>query len=153
MENLAGMIRKAGKVQRTSEFLCPYIKDFYVSITYASKMILTTISDASREVSFNTRTKEREERLNDDKLRNEYVDQIIRDWRGLTPRKLKKLVLSVECSDEDIDKEINFSKDVAIALMEVSTDFEAWIIDTAINTENFTEIEKVKNEEFENLEE
>ena len=146
------MIKKAGKAQRTVEFLCPYTKEFYVDITWASKVILMTIRDASVEVFFNTKTRDREERLNDDKLRNEYVDQIIRGWRGLTPRKLKKLIPGFTCEDADLDNDIPFEKEIALVLMEYSIDFESWIIDTATLTENYTVIEEKKNKEYENLE-
>ena len=152
MENLVGMIKKAGKAQRTVEFLCPYTKEFYVDITWASKVILMTIRDASVEVFFNTKTRDREERLNDDKLRNEYVDQIVRGWRGLTPRELKKLLPGFTCEEENLDDDVPFEREIALVLMEYSVDFESWIIDTATLTENYTTVEEKKNKEFENLE-
>jgi hypothetical protein len=148
-KKLAGMIRKAGKIQRTAEFECPYAKGFFVEITYASRMVLQEIRDASQEIGYNTR--EREERLNEDKLNNEYVDKIIQGWRGLTPKKLAKIIPGVDYDENNADTEIKFSRDVALALLETSLDFNAWVVDTAGETENFSEINQKKDEEYENL--
>lgn len=152
MENLAGMIRKAGKTQRTSEFLCPYLDEVFISLTYVNKVVLLIIRDASLDIRFNKVTKEREEGINEDKLRVEYVNQVIRGWRGMTARKLKKLIPGLDCAEEDLDKDVAFDRDTALALLEGSVDFEGWIINTATQTENYVEIEEKKNTEFENLE-
>ena len=146
-KKLVGMIEKAGKVQRTIEFEYPFIEKFFVNVTYANKMILITIRDASKEVK-----RDGEIRFNEPKLRREYVTQIVRGWRGLTARKLQKLIVGLECEEADLDKEISFSKEVAEAIMGVSIDFEDWVIKTATNAEKYTKIEEEKNKEFENLE-
>lgn len=141
------MIRKAGKAQRTIEFPYPFIDEFFVNVTYANKMILMTIRDVSKEVK-----RDGEERFNEPRLRKEYVNQIIRGWRGLTTRKLQRLIVGLECAEEDLDKDIPFTKEVAEEIMAVSVNFEEWIIKTATNTDNYTKIEEEKNKEFENLE-
>lgn len=150
-KDFASLIRQAGKAKRTGEFKCPYIKDFFVEITYASKMILNQIRDVAKEISGNPRTGQREERLNEDKLRNEYARQIIRSWRGLTPEKLVNMLPGVEYSEEDKDKDITFSADTAIAMLEVSLEFEAWIIDIATEVSNFKHVAEEQEKEEENL--
>jgi hypothetical protein len=154
MENqkdFAGLIRKAGKAQRTDEFSCPYIKDFKVEIAYASKFVLNQIREVAREIHGNPRTGQKEERLNEDKLRDEYARQIIRGWSGLTPAKLQDILPGVEYGEADRNRQIEFSQDVAVALLEASLEFEAWVIDIATEVQNFKHVAERQEELEENL--
>jgi len=150
-KDFAGLIRKAGKAQRTSEFSCPYIKDFKVEIAYASKFVLNQIREVAREIHGNPRTGQKEERINEDKLRDEYARQIIREWKGLTPSKLADILPGVEFKDEDGARPIEFSHDVAVALLEASLEFEAWVIDIATEVKNFKHVAERQEELEENL--
>lgn len=152
VKELSGWIRKAGKTQRVLEFQCPYIQDFYVDIAYANKFVLNQIREVAREVSTNLRTGQREERINDDKFRQEYSRHIIRGWRGLTFSKLSKIIPGIELKDkEDLNKEIPFSQEIALALLEVSIELESWVVDIAIGVENYSNIAERKEKEYENL--
>ena len=150
-KKIVDSIQKAGKVKSTIEFSCPYIKEFFVSITYANRMVLQEIRDASREVRFDPRTRERQEELNEDKLREQYASRLIKSWRGLTPRKLQKLLPGLITEDKDLDNEIPYTKDVGIALFESSLEFTAWVDCFATTVENYTSVEKKQEEELENL--
>lgn len=152
-KNLINAINKAGKAKSTVEFSCPYIRDFYVRITYANAMILQEIRDASREVRFDPRTRERQEELNEDKLREQYATKLISGWRGLTARKLKKLLPELTVADEELDRDISYEKELTIAILEGSLEFSAWVDSVATSIENFTAVEKKQEEELENLEE
>lgn len=150
-KDFASLIRKAGKAQRTGEFSCPYIKEFFVEIAYASKFVLNQIREVAREIHGNPRTGAKEERLNEDKLRNEYARQIIRDWRGLTPEKLPDILPGLEYSDAEKVKDIPFTHDIALALLEASLEFEAWIIDIATEVQNFKHVAEEQEKIEENL--
>jgi hypothetical protein len=158
MGNVAEWIRKAGREQRIVEFKCPLTKDaeFFVKISYASKFILNQIRDASKESSMNYRTRTSEEHLNDDKMRREYARQIIRDWRGLTGAVVRQIVpgskLLVEGSGIGKDTDlVPYDIETAISLLEVSIEFENWVLDTATNIENFSQISEQKEKEYSNL--
>ena len=150
-KDFAGLIRKAGKAQRSGEFSCPYIKDFKVEIAYASKFVLNQIREVAREIHGNPRTGQKEERMNEDKLRDEYARQIIRGWRGLTPTKLQDILPGVEFSDDDGGRDIEFGHDVAVALLEASLEFEAWVIDIATEVKNFKHVAERQERLEENL--
>jgi len=153
-EDLAGWIRKAGKRERVVELQYPYagLNDVFVSIGYASKFILQQIREAAKEFYMNPRTRQQEERLNDEKLKKEYAAFIIKGWRGMTVERLRKLVPTLEV-DAAVDPttEVPYSQDVALSIMEVSMDFETWIIDSAQNVENFARVAEAKKEQYENL--
>ena len=150
--DLAEWIRKAGKSQRVVEFQYPYLPGLFISIAHASKFILQQIREIAKESFINPRTREQEDRFNDEKLRSEYCRHIINGWRGLTIATMKKIVpgLSVEGGSDD-STEIPFSHDVAMAIMEVSIEFENWVLASAMDTGNFTRVDEKKKEEFENL--
>jgi len=150
--DLSELVRKAGKDKRIIEFQCPYIPKFYVKIAFASKFVLGQIREISKEIFYDARTRVREEKLNDDKLRREYAKQIVIDWRGLTVDSLKKILPSLEVEkDVDVSKEILYSAELTIAMLEVSLEFESWILDIASNVENFVAIAEQKEKEKENL--
>ena len=155
MVNLAEWIRKAGKEQRVVEFQYPFVPDFYVKVAYASKSILSQIREASKEFVSDLRTRVKEERLNDEKLRREYAMRVIKDWRGLTGAKLPKvvpgIVLQFEGGEVKADADIPYSVDIAVALLEVSIEFENWVLDMATNIENYSKIAEAKEVEYKNL--
>jgi len=150
-QSLGSLIRKAGKAQRTLEFKCPYVPDFFVNLTYTSKFVLNQLREISREVHTNLRTREKEERLNDDKLRKAYAQMIIRGWRGLTAKKLLYLLPDLEVAKEDLEKDIVYTQEICVAILESSLEFEAWVIDVAMDLTNFQPVAELKEKEYENL--
>ena len=51
-KDLVGMIRKAGTQQRTLSFKCPYVNDFFVNITFASKIILGQMREVCLKIEY-----------------------------------------------------------------------------------------------------
>lgn len=150
-KDFVALIKKAGKAQRSSEFLCPYIEDFFVEIAYASKFVLNQIREVSKEIHGNPRTGQREERLNDSKLRKEYAHHIIKDWKNLTPEKLNEILPGIDYPKADKNKAIPFDQEIAVALLESSLEFESWIIDIATEVKNFKYIAEKQEKIEENL--
>jgi len=59
-------------------------------------------------------------------------------------------------TDADLQKviekvEVPYSIELTTAMLEVSTEFENWVLFTATDFKNFSRIEEQKKEEFENL--
>ena len=150
-ETFDHMIRRAGKAQRTVEFQCPYVEDFFVKITFASKFNINQLRESSREVSVNSRTREREERTNEGKLRKEYARIIVHGWRGLTGRKLEKLLPGFNVPTEMLESDIPYNVPNTVALLEASMEFETWVLNTAMDLENYKAVDREKSKEFENL--
>jgi hypothetical protein len=89
--------------------------------------------------------------LNEDKLREQYATKLISGWRGLTPRKLQKILPGLTVADEEMDNDVPYTKEIAIALLDSSLEFTAWVDSIATTVENFTAVEKKQEEELENL--
>lgn len=153
---LAEQIKKAGRAQRVIEFQCPYIPECFVSLVFANRFVLNQIREEAREVFTNPRTRLQEERFNDVKLREAYARQIVQDWKGLTYGKLQKLIPGLEIKDEngkavDMNTEVPFSTEIAVALLSESIEFENWVVEIASNVDNYSRIAEQKKKETENL--
>lgn len=175
---LAEFIKKAGKTQRVIEFECPFVEDFHVQIAYANKFTMNQIYDAARETKVDYRTQVPNDRLNREKLRAAYAEQLTLGWKGLTVAKLQEIIpgLRVDLTREKMLKlfskltpEITAAKDdaalqkviekvevpfdvlLSIAMLEVSLEFENWILFTATEIKNYSVIGEKKKAEIENL--
>jgi hypothetical protein len=153
-DELASLIKKAGEGQRIAEFEYPFVKGFFVLIGFASKFSWQQIREAAREVRVNPRTRQQEEQMNEVKMRKEYSRLMIKGWKGLTMVSLDKLIpgLGIEVERKaDPTAQIEFNADMAYLLMQYSSDFENWVVDTAQNPDNFASVAQRKKEQLDNL--
>ena len=152
-KDLIGWIKKAGESERVLEFQYPYIPNLFFLVAYASKHVLQQIREECKESFFNTRTRQPEERLNEEKMRKAYSRLIIRGWRDLTLDKLQKIVPGVASDKEGISPDIAvpYEDELAAVLIQYSIEFENWVIDMATNVQNFSTVAMKKKEQFENL--
>jgi hypothetical protein len=158
MEEVAGFVEKAGKVQRVVEMECPYIPGFMVKVAYLSKFLLNQISEVAKERFKNPRTGSREDRFNEEKLRDAYSVYIVLDWRGLTFKGLRKLLPSLEFKNEqgdditvDENAAVPYDRKLVVALLNSSLEFENWVVNVANDLENFSMLAESKKAEYENL--
>ena len=175
---LAEFIKKAGRTQRVIEFECPFVEDFHVQIAYANKFTMNQIYDAARETKADYRTQVPIDRLNREKLRDAYAEELTLGWKGLTVAKLQdiipglrvdltkekmvklfpKLTSEIEAAktDADLQKviqkvEVPFAHALAVSMLEVSLEFENWVLFTATEIKNYSVIGEQKKAEIENL--
>ncbi len=118
------------------------------------------------------------ERLDKDKLREAYAGQIVIGWRGLTIKKLQGIVpglavdltleqakklfpklateLAAVKTDADLQKVIEkvdlpYTVELAFAMLEVTAEFENWVIFTATDSKNYSKVAEEKEKEIKNL--
>ena len=118
------------------------------------------------------------DRLNREKLREAYAQYLTIGWKGLTIKRLQDVIpgLSVDLTlerakklfpelaadfegvktDADLQKviekvEVPYSVKLVTAMLEVSTEFENFVLFTATDIDNYSAIGEQKKEEFENL--
>ncbi|MHA1386757.1 MAG: hypothetical protein ACTSR3_23625, partial [Candidatus Helarchaeota archaeon] len=89
--NFSEYIKKAGKVERTKEFLYPNIEGFYVKLTYASKFIWNQIRESSKTTRIQAGRRSQDD-FNEEAARREYALRVIQGWRGLTVGKMEYLI-------------------------------------------------------------
>lgn len=169
IKDLAGMIQSAGKAQRVVTSECPWIEGFMVKIAFVGKFLMDQMRDRAREFWTNPRTGQREERFSNVKIREGYADHVILGWEGLTVDGLKTLLPGLELGDDierikkifpdleiknkkDVGKApVPFDKELVLALLETSLEFETWVVSVATDLKNYSEIGERKEAQQENL--
>jgi hypothetical protein len=123
----------------------PDIPGFEVKLNYIGRDVLTKLRNRCLVYKFNKRTRQREEEVDNDKFLEGYVDEVIKDWKGL---KMKHLLnfLPVDISQLDAEEDIPFDKEDALELLKNSTVFDQFITDAMADFEKFS---TTKNEEDE----
>lgn len=122
----------------------PDTDGFFVDVCYLSKEKLLKLRNQSMKISWNKRTRQREEEVDSDKFLELYSEAIIKGWKGLTVKVLAEL-LPIDMTDSDPDEEIAYSKDEAFFLLKNSTIFDQFINDTLNNFSVFEDERKEEN--------
>lgn len=116
----------------------PGFPGFEVTLAYLTRDELMKLRSRAVNTKFNKRTRQPEEELDVDLFQELYIEAVIKGWKGLKFKYLKKLV-PVDLSDvEDLDGELDFSKENADVLMKNASGFDSWISDVLEDVSNFT---------------
>lgn len=150
LPELVSAIKKAGAAEKVVEFQYPWSTEVYFKVAFASKHLLRQIAEEARESFFNTRTRQQEERTNEEKFNKASTRELLKGWRGLTVGRLKKIVVGMEIEGAD-DQEVPFDEELAFVLMDNSLDLQVWVVNTATDVSNFSKVAERKKEQLENL--
>lgn len=120
-------------------FAYPGIEGFEVEINYASRSTIQKMVDSCTERVWVKEERRWEEKLSREKVVKAWAEQIVTSWRGLTLRKLKRLIPIKIDSDVDEDSEVDPSLQNRMTLLWNSADFENWCIGVATNAEFFAD--------------
>jgi hypothetical protein len=123
---------------KTVEIDFPGFDGFKVKLTYLAREELLKLRNKSVKQTFNKKTRQFEETLDNDKFLKEYVKAIIQGWSGLKFKYLEELLL-VDVSSLNPDDCLEFDHDNAELLMKNSSDFDTWVSETTSDLENFTQ--------------
>jgi hypothetical protein len=121
----------------------PGMPGWELDICYLAREELLSLRKKCLSKKFNRSTHQAEETLDEDKFLTEYVNAVIKGWKGLKLSYLEELLL-VDTGDLDPNTELPFSQEEAEILMKNSSSFDTWITDTLADLENFTK-NKSKN--------
>ena len=113
----------------------PGLEGFEVQLAYLTKDELMKIRDKSLVRKIN-RSRAVEDELDNELFQTLYFKAVIKDWRGLKLKYLRKL-LPVD-TGEAIDDELEYSVENAEVLMKNSSQFESWVGQMLEDVENFT---------------
>lgn len=121
---------------KTVEFDYPGLDGFKVKLCYLSREELVKLRNRCVSQVFNKKTRQFEEKIDDDKFLKEYTSGVIKDWSGLKLKFLKHLLLVNEVEDEEY--ELPFNEENVEILMKNSGDFDQWVTEMVGDLENFT---------------
>jgi len=116
----------------------PEFEGFSVDLCYLSREELLKLRSKSVSQKLNKKSRAFEEVLDQDKFLVEYVNAVIKNWKGLKFKYLEKLLLA-DVSDLDPEGMLEFTKENAEVMMKNSADFDAWVSETVGDLENFTQ--------------
>lgn len=110
---------------------------FEVKVAYLSREELTKIRNSVTRVSFNPKTRQREDTIDSDLFVKEFVKAVVLDWKGLTLEIATKLLPLDVPADVDLSQEIEFSQESALDLSKNSPVFDGWLNDVTFDLERF----------------
>src|SRR6056300_183018 len=119
---------------KTVEFDYPGLDGFKVKLCYLSREELVKLRNRCVSQVFNKKTRQFEEKIDDDKFLKEYTSGVIKGWSGLKLKFLKHLLLVNEVEDEEY--ELPFNEENVEILMKNSGDFDQWVTEMVGDLEN-----------------
>ena len=121
----------------------PGLDDFEVELANLSRKELIALRKRCTQNKFNRKTRAFEEVLDDDKFLEQFTDATVKSWKGLKLKYLEDLVL-VELGNNDPEKEMPYTEENAIQLVENSNEFDNWLNEVVFDLENFRSAEQAK---------
>jgi hypothetical protein len=126
---------------KTVEAEFPGFDGFKLKLSFLSRETLVSIRKKSTKTTFKNR--QPVEELDDKLFLKLYVAAAIKGWSGLKYKYLAELA-PTEFNEEDSDKEVGYSEDNALALMEASANFDSFISETVSDLSAFTKVNAQK---------
>ena len=121
----------------------PGLDGFEVELANLSRKELIALRKRCTQNKFNRKTRAFEEVLDDDKFLEQFTDATVKNWKGLKLKYLEDLVL-VEIGSNDPEKEMEYTAENAIVLVENSNEFDNWLNEVVFDLENFRSAEQAK---------
>lgn len=113
----------------------PGFDGFKLNLNFLSRDTLMSIRKKSTKTTFKNR--QPIDDLDDKLFLKLYVSAAIKGWSGFKYKYLNELAPS-EIDPKDYDKEVPYSEENALALMEASANFDAFISETVSDLSAFT---------------
>ena len=112
------------------------LEGFSVEVANLSKKELTAIRKKCTEQKFDRKTRQLAEELNEEKFVENFTRAVIKNWKGLKLSHLETLLL-IDMGNEDPDKELEYTEEIAETLVNSSTEFDTWLNEVVFDLENF----------------
>jgi len=114
----------------------PGLEGFEIEVVNLSRKELTGIRKRCTTNKFDRKTRQLTESLDEEKFVEEFADKSIKSWKGLKLEFLETLLL-VDTGDEDLNRELEYSKDNAETLVTNSNEFDTWLNEVVFDLDNF----------------
>lgn len=121
----------------------PGLSGFEVELANLSRKELMNLRKKCTINKFNRKTRQFEDELNDEKFVVEFSKATVKNWKGLKLGYLEDLLL-VDLKGQDKEKELDYTEENAIELVENSSEFDNWLNEVVFDLENFRSKEQGK---------
>lgn len=119
----------------------PGMPGFVISISFLSRETLQSIRKKSTKTTFKNR--QPVEELNDELFLELYVKSSIKGWKGLKLKYLEQLA-PIDLEGMDLEDELKYSEEDALALMKSSANFDSYISEQVTDLGNFSKSKSEK---------
>lgn len=120
---------------KTAEIDYPGIEGFKIQLSFLSREELVKIRKKSTKLTYKQR--QPVEEFNEDLFLQLYVAATIKGWSGLKLKYLSQLAPVDLSGHKDLEKQLEYTQENALALMKSSSDFDAFVTDKVTELENF----------------
>jgi|688.fasta_scaffold08347_7 hypothetical protein len=110
---------------------------FEIKLAYLSREELNRIRTAATRITFNPKSKVKEENVDSEIFMKEYIKACILDWKGFTLEYASKLLPIEVPKGVDLEEEIQFSTEEAYDLTKNSPSFDSWLSEAVGDLEHF----------------
>jgi len=114
----------------------PGMEGFSVELANLSRKELVNLRKRCTTNKFNRKTRMFEEDLDESKFVKEFTSATVKSWKGLKLKFLEDLML-VDLKGQDVNKEMDYSNENAMVLVENSSEFDNWLNEVVFDLENF----------------
>jgi hypothetical protein len=114
----------------------PGLSGFSVEVANLSRKELNGLRKRCTGQKFDRKTRAVSETLDEDKFVIEFTLATIKNWKGLTLDHLSSLLL-IDTSNQDLNKELEYSIENAETLVSSSTEFDTWLNEVVFDLDNF----------------
>ena len=114
----------------------PGLDGFEVELANLSRKELVNLRKKCTSNKFNRKTRAFEESLDDEKFVKEFAESTVKGWKGLKLSYLEDLIL-VDLENQDVNKEMEYTSENALVLVENSSEFDNWLNEVVFDLENF----------------
>ena len=121
----------------------PGLNGFEVELANLSRKELTNLRKRCTINKFNRKTRQFEDELNDEKFVVEFSRATVKNWKGLKLGYLEDLLL-VDLKGQDKEKQLDYTEENAIQLVENSSEFDNWLNEVVFDLENFRSKEQAR---------
>lgn len=122
---------------KTVEVDYPGFEGFKVNINFLSREELIKLRKKCLTTSFDRKTRQPVETLNEELFLKNYVESVVKGWSGLKFKYLQELML-VDVAGQKEEDCLDFNADNALVLMKNSPDFDQFVTDVTSDLSNFT---------------
>ena len=125
----------------------PGLDGFEVELANLSRKELVSLRKRCTQNKFNRKTRQFEERLDEDKFIKEFTAVTVKGWKGLKLEYLEDLLL-VDLSNKAAKLPLTYTDENAQTLVENSSEFDNWLNEVVFDLDNFrSQSEKEDKEE------
>lgn len=137
MSEVSASLKSLLVPSKSVEVEFPGFDGFKIQLAFLSRDTLVSIRKKSVKTTFNNRTRQPTEELDDKLFLKLYTNAAIKGWSGFKYKYLNELA-PTNISEADFGKELPYSEENALTLMEASSAFDSFVSDTVSDLSSFT---------------